>query len=126
GLRHCEQLAIADRFSVETVQADLTHYELGQREFDLVTMIYYLDIMLFSAIALALRPGGHFLFHTFGRDQARRDWGPSNPNFLACGRQVLSAFDDWQIRHFAENDVERSDGRIESVVQMLARKPGLA
>ena len=74
GLAWCQQQAVADGISIETIEADLSRFDLGTDKWDLVTMIFYNEPTLFPSIRQALKPGGHFLFHTFSRQQLKQNW----------------------------------------------------
>lgn len=123
GLAWCRQLAADKGVELETIEADLSTYDLGCQAWDLITMVFYYDPALFPAIRQALRPGGHFLFHTFSRHQMKKNWGPSSATHLARPQDLESGFGDWDWPRYGDDDFLRDDGRQESSIRLLAVKP---
>jgi len=123
GLQWLNRWARECGVDVESVVTDLVSWEPGTTCWDLVTMVSYLQPAFFPAIRRALRPGGLFLFHTFGPKQLEQSWGPRSAAHLAEPETVRSAFQDWELLRFEEGVFPRGDGRQEGVVRMLARKP---
>ncbi|MFQ5671282.1 MAG: rhodanese-like domain-containing protein [Acidobacteriota bacterium] len=69
---------------VVAMEADLETgaVDLGEAAHDLVLVVNYLHRPLFPALIRALKPGGLLLYETFSVDQAAREEGPDNPEFL--------------------------------------------
>jgi SAM-dependent methyltransferase len=123
GLAWCQRMANEESVSLETIEADLSHFDLGTNQWDLVTMIFYNEPALFPSIRQALRPGGHFLFHTFSVHQLKQRWGPSSPEHLARRPDLEEGFGDWDWPRYDDDDFPREDGRLESSLRLLATKP---
>jgi tellurite methyltransferase len=68
----------AEVLDLETLPA----VDLGEGRYDLVVVVHYLHRPLFPALTRALRRGGILLVETFTREQALKEQGPSNPDFL--------------------------------------------
>ncbi|HIG18216.1 MAG TPA: class I SAM-dependent methyltransferase [Candidatus Handelsmanbacteria bacterium] len=83
GLQWLNRWARECGVDVESVVTDLVSWEPGTTCWDLVTMVSYLQPAFFPAIRRALRPGGLFLFHTFGPKQLEQSWGPRSAAHLA-------------------------------------------
>lgn len=122
GLQWCRQLASEKGVEVETVEADLSDWRLGDDQWDLVTMVSYLQPDLFADIRRSLRPGGHFLLHTFSPGQLQLGWGPRGAAHLADPAVIRQALAGWHLVHFEEGVFERPDGRREAVLRVLARR----
>ena len=90
---------------------------------DLATNLYFHEPALFPSVRTALKSGGHYLFQTYAKAQAKFGWGPSNPGHLVDPEALWRAFAGWELLHFAEVENEVENGRREAVVQLLARKP---
>ena len=123
GLAWCRQLASEEGVHLETIEADLTQFDLGTDQWDLVTMIFYNEPALFPSIRQALRPGGHFLFHTFSVHQLKQRWGPSSSQHLARHLDLQEGFGDWDWPRYDDDAFPREDGRLESSLRLLATKP---
>ena len=123
GLAWCRRLAHERGVEVETIAADLLSFDSGVERWDLVTNLYFHEPALFPSVRAALKSGGHFLFQTYAKAQARFGWGPSNPGHLVEPQELRHAFSGWDLLHFGEVENEVESGRREAVVQLLARKP---
>jgi SAM-dependent methyltransferase len=123
GLAWCDRRAQERAVEVHTIVADLETWDPGEACWDLVTMVSYFQPALFPALRRMLRPGGHFLLHTFSRRHKLQRWGPGSAAHLAEPEVVRAAFEDWRLLHFDEGLFQRSDGRSEGVVRMLAVRP---
>ena len=123
GLAWCRRLAGERGVEVQTIAADLLSFDAGVERWDLVTNLYFHEPALFPSVRAALRSGGHFLFQTYAKAQARLGWGPGNPAHLVDPEQLRDAFSGWVLLHFGEAENEVESGRREAVVQLLARKP---
>lgn len=124
GLRWCRAWAEQNQVQIDTVAADLTTWDPGIERWDLVTMISYLQPDMFASIWNSLRPGGHFLLHTFSPRQLELGWGPRSAAHLADPKVIRPALAAYDIVHFEEGLFPRPDGRTEAVMRVLARKPG--
>ena len=122
GLGWCRRLAGERGVEIETVAADLLSFDFGLEEWDLVTNLYFHEPALFPSVRAALKSGGHFLFQTYAKAQAKFGWGPSNPGHLVEPQELRHAFSGWDLLHFCEAENEDESGRREAVVQLLARK----
>ena len=122
GLGWCRRLAGERGVEVETIAADLLSFDAGVGRWDLVTNFYFHEPALFPSSMAALKSGGHFLFQTYAKAQARLGWGPGNPGHLVEPGELQRAFAGWDLLHFAEAENEVESGRREAVVQLHARK----
>lgn len=123
GLAWCRRLAEERGVEVETIAADLLSFDAGVERWDLVTNLYFHEPALFPSVRAALKSGGHFLFQTYAKAQARLGWGPSNPGHLVDPQELRQSFADWDLLQFGEAENEVESGRREAVVELLARKP---
>lgn len=118
GLRWCGELAREKGVEVDTVGSDLLEYDMGSKEYDLITMFYYYQPELFPAIKTALKPGGVFIFQTFSIDQLEFERGPRDPAHLVKPNELLPAFADFRLRLYEDRLV----GGDEAAVRLIAEK----
>ena len=91
--------------------------------FDCIVVSYYLDRALCPAISAALKPGGLLFYQTFTRNKLS-DSGPSSEQFLLKNNELLTLFNNLEVRFYREYD---RCGHLESgdrdTAQLIARKP---
>jgi len=76
--------------------------DLGQKEYDLVIVFFYLRRELFPAIAASLKPGGFLLYKTFTEGQLHLGGGPRNPDYLLRPGELRQGFHELDILHYKE------------------------
>lgn len=88
---------------LETAIVDLNSvYELGDAQFDLITVFYFLRRELFPAVVRALKPGGTLIYRTYTIDRMKVPGGPSDPRYLLQPNELLHAFGDLRVLHYHE------------------------
>ena len=125
ALDKCRALADRHRVAVRTVRADLTDFDLGQQQWDLVTKLFYLQRDLFPRVMDALTPGGHFLLQTYSIDQPAQGFGPQNPDFLLKPDELLAFFAPYRIRYYEDGLVPApGEGSVRraAVIRLIAEK----
>jgi tellurite methyltransferase len=129
GIKKCQKLAEEKGATVKTVVADLTDYDLGKAQYDLITNFYYYDKTIFPKVIAALKPGGMFIFDHFStehlkyREQSR--FGPRNPDYLVKPNELLEAFKSLRIRYYEDTVVELDEGMHKgtaAVIRLIAQK----
>lgn len=89
---------------IETQMLDLNAvHDLGQHQYDLVLVFFYLQRELFPAIRAALKPGGLLVFKTYTVEQRRLGSGPHNPDYLLQPLELREAFQSMHILHYVES-----------------------
>jgi SAM-dependent methyltransferase len=135
GLRKARALADREGVQLQTVQGDLTTFELGRERWDAIVSIFlHLPAKARRALhrrcAAALRPGGLFLFEAYSPQQlAFGTGGPKEIELLPTLADVegdFEACDDTTlehrftgVRHIVEGPLHTGDGH---VVQLVVRK----
>ena len=119
GLSKARDLAHERRVSIQTIQADLEHYEINPESQDLIVSIYChlpdaIRKFVHSRAEKALKPGGLFILEAFHHSQLKyQSGGPKTTDLLYDldaligdfrAIQILEAFDglcylDEGIRH---------------------------
>jgi len=90
--------------------------DLGEEQYDLVLVFFYLQRELFPALITALKPGGLLIYKTYTLEQQRFAGGPSHPMHLLKANELLQAFASLRILHYHETIRERG------VAELAARK----
>jgi SAM-dependent methyltransferase len=120
GLRLAQLRARELSLPLSLVVMDTSDPWLPPSKFDVVLNFYYLSRPLFECYRQALKPGGWLFFETFVQETHRR----CNPAHYLESGELYSAFQDWEILHWAETWRKRRDGTLSSkkVAQLVARK----
>ncbi len=132
ALRKARQLAAERHVCIETVEADLEEYELGENKWGAIVSIWChlppaLRARLYGNVARALRPGGRFVLEAYLPSQLAFDTGgPKNRDLLCEPKDLRAELAALQIERIEslERDVQEGawhHGR-SAVVQLLARK----
>ncbi|GKT12399.1 MAG: tellurite methyltransferase [Thiomicrorhabdus sp.] len=118
-LKRAKQLASSSGASVKFKCCDLKKTDcFPEAEFDLVTVVRYLNRELFSQIDAAIMPGGYIVYQTFVTG-AEAFGSPKNPNFILQFGELSKIFHSYQI--IVDRIDELSDGR--PVASFIAQKP---
>ena len=92
-----------DTGRLETAIVDLNSVqELGDAQFDLINVFYFLRRELFPAVVRALKPGGTLIYRTYTIDRMKVPGGPSDPRYLLQPNELLHAFGDLRVLHYHE------------------------
>jgi tellurite methyltransferase len=123
GLRLGQQRARELSLPLALVVMDLYAPWLPPSGFDVILNFYYLSRPLFESYRRALKPGGWLFFETFVQET---DKSCNSAHYLESG-ELYSAFQDWEILHWAETRRNRGGEALASVriAQLVARKPYL-
>jgi SAM-dependent methyltransferase len=120
GLRLAQQRARDLSLPLSLVVMDTSDLWLPPSRFDIILDFYYLSRPLFECYRQALKPGGWLFFETFVQGTHRR----CNPAHYLESGELYSAFQDWEILHWAETWKKRRDSTLSSrrIAQLVARK----
>jgi len=77
--------------------------DLGEEQYDLILVFFYLQRELFPALVSALKPGGFLLYKTYTVEQRQFQGGPSHPMHLLRHSELLDAFASLRILHYHES-----------------------
>ncbi len=123
ALHWCDQISAKLGVKVKTLEADLLAFDLGNEVWDLATNLYFYEPSIFRGLKKAIKPGGHIIFQTYGKDQKKFKWGPSNDAYLVHPQDLEDEFKDWELIYFEKAEYTNEHNKNESVIQMLAQKP---
>jgi tellurite methyltransferase len=103
--------------SITTEVRDLNMVQdLGQQQYDLVVVFFFLQRELFPALISALKPGGILIYKTYTTGQKNFAGGPSHPMFLLEPKELLNAFSSMRVLHYHEANQQKG------VAELVARK----
>ncbi len=112
AIEKCKKLAAERGTTVNAVVSDLTSYDMGKAQYDLITNFYYYDKSLFPKVIDALKPGGMFIFEQFSIDHPKHGarFGPRNPDYLVKPDELLELFKSFRILYYEDVVVELDEG----------------
>ena len=129
AIEKCNELAKEKNTTVNAVVADLTDYDMGEEQFDLITKFYYYEPSIFPQVIEALKPGGMFILEQFSIDHLKyretSRFGPSNPDYLVKPNELLEHFKSLRILYYKDAVVELDEGMhngTAAVVRLIAQK----
>ena len=129
AIEKCNKLAKERNTTVNAVVADLTDYDLGEAQFDLITKFYYYEPSIFPRIIEALKPGGMFILEQFSIDHLKyretSSFGPRNPDYLIKPNELLVHFKSLRILYYEDTVVELDEGMHKgtaAVIRLIAQK----
>lgn len=111
GLSLAREKAAAENLSssLTTERVDLNNVlDLGNSQYDLITVFYFLRRDLFPALTTALKPGGVLIYKTY--TTARRDFGngPGDRRYLLEPNELRKAFSSLHVLHYEETTEAKS------------------
>jgi SAM-dependent methyltransferase len=89
---------------------------LGQEQYDLVIVFFFLQRELFPALLDAIKPGGILIYKTYTTEQKNFPGGPSHPMFLLDPNELLHAFRSLRVLDYHETIQQKG------VAELVARK----
>jgi SAM-dependent methyltransferase len=96
--KNAGDLAGQIEFQVE----DLTQFRGDDASYDLIMVFFFLRREMFGELMKALKAGGLLLYKGYTRGQAKFGGGPTNPDYLFAENELLHAFPELQVLHYAE------------------------
>ena len=81
---------------------DLTRFEGSRASYDVIMVFFFLRREMFSELVKALSPGGLLIYKGYTREQSKFGGGPTNPDYLFEENELLHAFRELRVLHYAE------------------------
>ena len=129
AIEKTNRLAEERSTTVNAVVADLTDYDMGKAQFDLITKFYYYEPSIFPQVIEALEPGGMFILEQFSIDHLKyretSSFGPRNPDYLIKPNELLEHFNSLRILYYEDTVVELDEGMHKgtaAVIRLIAQK----
>lgn len=133
GLAKAGQLAAAKGVKLETIEADLNAFELGEQSWDCIVSIFFhmppeMRKPLHARVVEALKPGGYLILEAYRPEQIKYGTGgPPVAEFMMNLEALSVDFAALEFLHAEEIERDVIEGKGHSgraaVVQLLARKP---
>ncbi len=119
AIRKAKLLARENHVTINTINADLNHYQIKPATYEVIVNIFYLQRSLIPQIKAGLKKGGVVVFESHTVDQLNNTVGQSlrRDQLLAKG-ELRELFKDFEILIYRETN----DGK-DAVASLLARKP---
>ena len=126
GIEKCARLAEERGVEVNSIVADLTDYDMGTEQYDLITNFYFYDKSILPRVIDSLKPGGMFIFETYSRDHPKHSkFGPKNPNYLVKPNELLEIFQSLRILYYEDTVTELDEGMHKgkaALIRLIAKK----
>ena len=129
AIQKCNELAKERNTTVNAVVADLTDYDMGEAQFDLITNFYYYDPSIFPQVIEGLKPGGMFILEQFSIDHLKyreiSGFGPRNPDYLIEPNELLEHFKSLRILYYEDTVVELDEGMHKgtaAIIRLIVQK----
>jgi SAM-dependent methyltransferase len=120
ALKLAKQRANSLGVSLEAAVVDLSQPWLPEVYFDVIVNFHFLERGTFPIYRRALKPSGLIIFDTFTK---RVDHNEAPEYYLDPG-ELLSWFEDFEIIHYSEKNLDPSERHPErGLAQLVARKP---
>ena len=129
GIEKCERLAEERGVVVNSIVADLTDYDMGKEQYDLITNFYFYDRSILPRVIDSLKPGGIIIFETYSRDHPKHSkFGPKNPDYLVNPNELLEVFKSFRILFYEDTVTELDEGMHKgkaALIRLVAKKSEL-
>lgn len=111
AIAKCKILAEERGVKLDTVVADLTDYDLGTEQYELITNFFFYDELILTRAIRYLKPGGIFIFEQFSCKHARYgQFGPKNSAYLVKPSELLRIFKAFRLLYFEDTVSEYNEG----------------
>lgn len=118
AIRKARRLARENRVQINTINADLNHYQIRPDSYDVILNIDYLQRNLVSQIKRGLKKGGVVLFQSYTVEQLKNAGGKElRRDYLLEKGELQELFKDLKIIYF----VETNDGK-DAWAKLVAKK----
>jgi len=135
GLKGARELARIKGVRIDTKQVDLSDYELGEQQWDLIVAIFAhfppeLRRDVHRRVVRALKPGGHFVLEAYTPDQLKHGTGgPRDEAWLMSVPMLREELVGMEFSFLEEGERTLAEGKhhqgVGATVQLLARRENL-
>lgn len=132
GLTKAHQLAQKNGVQIQTQQADITTYDMGNSRWDaLVSVFFHLPSSLRKQVhqrmITAVKPGGIIILEAYRPEQLNyKTGGPPSSDMMPTLEELKQDFSEMELLHLesVERHIEEGEGHIglSATVQMIAIK----
>lgn len=134
GLEKAKRLASERGVSIETIVADLTHFDIEPESWDGIVSIFahlppQVRKELHKKVVQGLRPGGVLILEAYRPDQLKyKTGGPPNADFMMTLKSLEEELDGLDFEYGVELDRDIIEGQFHTgkgaVVQIIGKKSG--
>ena len=118
GIERARHSASRHNVMLDFLVGDARSLELGRDRYDLVMVFFFLERDIFPVLGAALRAGGLMIYRTYTHEHEKfARHRLTHPMYFLRDNELLHAFPDFRILHYAESVHERG------VAELVARKP---
>ena len=102
GIANARKNAANFASRIEFRVEDLTQFDGSSASYDLILVFFFLRREMFGDLVKALKPGGLLIYKGYTHRQTKFGGGPTNPDYLFGENELLHAFPQLQVLHYAE------------------------
>ncbi|MEM1027763.1 MAG: class I SAM-dependent methyltransferase [Planctomycetota bacterium] len=134
GLAKAQRLAAERGVQINTVQADLNHYEIESVAWAAIVSMWChvpapLRLRLHAAVPAGLRPGGVFVLEAYTPDQVGRGTGgPRDPDWMMSIKRLNEELAGLKVLYAQEKERDVQEGEfhngLSNVVQFIGQRAG--
>jgi len=109
GLDRAKAEAARQGLSLDLRREDASQAALGNKQFDLIVVVFFLERELFPAVRAALKPGGLLVYKTYTAEHTRLSGGkgPKHPMHLLGRNELLRTFESLEVLFYRETVTEK-------------------
>jgi SAM-dependent methyltransferase len=133
GMTKAKKIAQQAGLNVETIAADLTDFDIGKNQYDVIISIFcHLPSVLRKTVQLrirgGLRQGGLFITEAYSPEQLQNNTGgPKDLDMLVSLDELTHDFEDFELLHSNTGPREVNEGEFHHgkaiVTQYIGKKP---
>jgi tellurite methyltransferase len=112
AIKKANALAKENNVNFKGIISDLTKYEFGKHEFDVILCYYFLDRNLITKIKNWVKPGGYIIFENFTVNDPVES--RKNKKYLLLENELISLFEGERLIYFQE--LIHTNRRVSSIV----------
>jgi tellurite methyltransferase len=122
GLERASQQAVAQELDINWIQHDLDQPYDFKRKYDLIIVMWYVDLLLIRRLCEQLAPGGYLLCeeHLACDNESGELIGPKNARFRVAPNALREAVAGFDVRYYDEY-IGVSEDHQESEASMISR-----
>ena len=121
GLKQARAAAAAENLEIEWIEHDLDEPRPFAPDYDLVLVLWYVDLGLIRRLAGCLAPGGYLLSQQH-LETGEAVIGPTSAEFRVAPGALRDAVAGLEILHYAEAIETEADGARIASAQLVARR----
>jgi len=120
GIKRASQTAEAQGFDINWIEHDLDQPFAFDDDYDLIVVMWYVNLPLITQLCQCLAPGGFILCeeHLVTEEAVI---GPGNPNFRVLPGALREAVSGLEVLHYQESIESNAEGEAVASARVVAR-----